>query len=168
MEFGADPASLSALIRSARAATRRPLFVKLSPTLTNIGETARAAVEAGADGLTLVNTLPGLLIDVERRRPVLGFGSGGVSGAGLLPVGVLATWKVSRAVKAPIIGVGGVATAEHALQYIIAGASLVGIGTAAMRDPRIPRRIVRELERWCERHRIASITDLVGTLEWKS
>jgi dihydroorotate dehydrogenase (NAD+) catalytic subunit len=125
-------------------------------------------VDAGADGLTLVNTLPGLLIDIERRRPVLGFGSGGVSGPGLLPVGVLATWRVSRAVESPIIGVGGVASAEDALQYIIAGASLVGVGTAAMRDPRVLGRIVRDLDRWCERHRVTSISQLVGTLEWKS
>lgn len=168
MEFGADVGSLATLIKRAREATRRPLFVKLSPTLPDIVRTARASVDAGADGLTLVNTLPGLLIDVERRRPVLGFGSGGVSGPGLLPVGVLATWKVSRAVTAPIIGVGGVGSAEDALQYIIAGAMLVGVGTAAMRDPRVPRRIIRDLERWCDRHGIGSISELVGTLEWKS
>ena len=168
MEFGADPASLSALVRHAREATRRPIFVKLSPTLPDIALVARMAVDAGADGLTLVNTLPGRLIDVERRRPALGFGSGGVSGPGLLPVGVLATWKVSRAVKAPIIGVGGVASAEHALQYMIAGASLVGIGTAALRDPRVPRRIVHDLDRWCAQRGVTSISELVGTLEWKS
>jgi dihydroorotate dehydrogenase (NAD+) catalytic subunit len=166
LEFGADPTALSALVRRARAATRRPIFVKLSPTLPDIASTARHAVDAGADGLTLVNTLPGLLIDVERRRPVLGFGSGGVSGPGLLPVGVLATWRVHRAVKAPVIGVGGVAAAEHALQYILAGASLVGVGTAALRDPHAPRRIVRDLERWCERHDVNSITELIGSLEW--
>lgn len=168
LEFGADPTSLRAVVGSARARTRRPIFVKLSPTLPDVARTARLSVDAGADGLTLVNTLPGLLIDIERRRPALGFGPGGVSGPGLLPVGVLATWRVSRAVKAPIIGVGGVSAAEHALQYIIAGASLVGIGTAAMRDPRVPRRIVRDLERWCKRHRVNSISELVGTLEWQS
>lgn len=168
MEFGADPSALSALISRARGATRRPIFVKLSPTLPDIADTARRAADAGADGLTLVNTLPGLLVDVEKRRPVLGFGSGGVSGPGLLPIGVLATWRVRRAVTQPIIGVGGVRSAEDALQYIIAGASLVGVGTAAMRDPRVPRRIVRDLERWCERHQVRVISDLIGTLEWKS
>lgn len=168
MEFGADPASLAAVVQRARTATRRPVFVKLSPTLPDIARAARTCVDSGADGLTLVNTLPGLLIDVERRQPVLGFGSGGVSGPGLLPVGILATWRVSRAVKVPIIGVGGVSTAEHALQYIIAGASLVGVGTAAMRDPRLPRRIVHDLERWCHRHRVASVSELVGTLDWTS
>lgn len=167
LEFGADPAALRSLVSSARDGTRRPVFVKLSPTLPDIAATARVAVDAGADGLTLVNTLPGLAIDVERRRPVLGYGSGGVSGAGLLPVGVLATWKVSRAVKVPIIGVGGVTTATDAIQYLMAGASLVGIGTAAMRDPRQPARIVRDLERWCESHNVRSVSELVGTLEWE-
>ena len=104
MEFGADPAALRQVVELARARTRRPIFVKLSPTLPDLVGSARIAAEAGADGLTLVNTLPGLLVDVERRRPVLGFGSGGVSGAALLPIGVLATWKVSRAVPLPIPG----------------------------------------------------------------
>jgi len=168
LEFGADPTALRSLVRLARGETRRALFVKLSPTLPDVARVAQTAIDAGADGLTLVNTLPGLLIDVERRRPVLGYGSGGVSGPGLLPVGVLATWKVSRAVAAPIIGIGGVSSAADALQYIIAGASLVGIGTAAMRDPGTPARIVRDLDDWCARHGVKSITEVVGTLNWKS
>ena len=166
MEFGADPVTLRAVIAGARAVTRRPLFVKLSPALSDIVAAARVAVDSGADGLTLVNTLPGLVIDVERRRPALGFGTGGVSGPGLLPVGVLATWKVSRALPGvPIVGVGGVASATDALQYILAGASLVGVGTAAMRDPRTPERIVADLERWCARRGV-TVRQLVGTLEW--
>jgi dihydroorotate dehydrogenase (NAD+) catalytic subunit len=168
MEFGADPAALTDVVSRARAVTRRPLFVKLSPALADVVGAARTAVAAGADGLTLVNTLPGLVIDVERRRPALGFGSGGVSGAGLLPVGVLATWKVRRAVDVPLIGIGGVSSATDALQYVLAGASLVGIGTAAMRDPRLPARVVRDLERWCEAHAVRSLSDLVGALEWPS
>jgi dihydroorotate dehydrogenase (NAD+) catalytic subunit len=166
MEFGADPVALRAVVDGARRATNRPLFVKLSPVLPNIADTARLAADAGADAISLVNTIPGLVIDVERRRPALGFGTGGVSGAGLLPVGVLATWKVSRAVKLPILGVGGVASATDALQYVLAGASLVGVGTAALRDPRAPERIVRELTDWCARHGVRQLDDLVGTLEW--
>ena len=168
MEFGSDPTALTDVVSRARAVTRRPLFVKLSPALADVVGAARTAVAAGADGLTLVNTLPGLVIDVERRRPALGFGSGGVSGAGLLPVGVLATWKVRRAVDVPLIGIGGVSSATDALQYVLAGASLVGIGTAAMRDPRLPARVVRDLERWCEAHAVRSLSDLVGSLEWPS
>ena len=166
LEFGADPRALADVVGRARAATRRPLFVKLSPALPDIASSARAAVDAGADGLTLVNTLPGLVVDVERRRPALGFGTGGASGASLLPVGVLATWKVRRAVPVPLIGVGGVRGAEDALQYVLAGASLVGIGTAALEDPRLPERLVRDLRRWCERHGVRSIGELVGALEW--
>ena len=166
MEFGADPCALAEVVKGARAATRRPLFVKLSPTLPDLVSSARTAVEAGADALSLVNTIPGLVIDTERRRPMLGFGSGGVSGAALLPVGVLASWKVSRAVKVPIFGIGGVASAQDALQYLIAGATLVGIGTAALRDPRVPERVVRHLERWCDRQGIRSLSEIIGTLEW--
>jgi dihydroorotate dehydrogenase (NAD+) catalytic subunit len=168
MEFGADPDALRALVRLARGETRRPLFVKLSPILPDIARVAKTAVDAGADGLTLVNTIPGLAIDVERRRPVLGFGSGGVSGPGLLPVGVLATWRVSRAVEVPIIGIGGVSSGTDVLQYMMAGASLVGIGTAAMRDPRAPARILRELESWCARHGVRSLGEVVGSLQWSA
>ena len=165
MEFGADPEALTQVVRKARAATARPLFVKLSPALPDIARAAQTAVDAGADGLTLVNTIPGLVIDVERRRPALGFGTGGVSGTALLPVGVLATAKVRRAVKVPLLGIGGVSNAEDALQYLIAGATLVGIGTAMLRDPRAPERIVRDLTRWCDRHGVTHLADVVGSLE---
>lgn len=168
MEFGADREILSALIQRARTTTSKPLFVKLSPTLPAIADTAKAAVDAGADGITLVNTIPGLVIDVERRKPALGFGTGGVSGPGLLPVGVLAVWKVSRAVQVPLIGVGGISRGTDAIQYMMAGASLVAMGTAALRDPRAPDRVISEMREWCERHGVQSICDLVGSLEWPS
>ena len=168
MEFGADRAVLTDLITRARAVTTKPLFVKLSPTLPDVAGTAQCAIDAGATGISVVNTIPGLVIDVARRRPMLGFGSGGVSGAALLPVGVLATWKVSRAVRAPIIGLGGVQHATDVVQYLMAGASLVGIGTAALADPRRPARIVRDLARWCDRHGVRSVQELVGTLQWPS
>lgn len=165
MEFGADPSSLADVVRRARAATRRPLFVKLSPTLPDIARSAEIAVDAGADAITLVNTIPGLVIDVARRRPALGFGTGGVSGAALLPVGVLATWKVSRRVRVPLLGIGGISSADDALQYLVAGASLVGIGTAMLRDPRTPERVVNGLARWCADNDVEQIADIRGTLE---
>lgn len=168
IEFCADSASLAAVVSGARSATRKPLFVKLSPVLPNIGEAALTAAAAGADGITVVNTLPGLVVDIETRRPRIGFGSGGASGPGLLPVGVLATHRVRSAVSLPIIGVGGVHSASDALQYIIAGASLVAIGTANLRDPRTAERVVRDLERWCDANGVRAIQDLVGTLEWPS
>ena len=166
MEFGADSRTLADVVRRARAATSRPLFVKLSPTLPDIAGSARIAADSGADGLTLVNTIPGLVIDVDRRAPALGFGTGGVSGNALLPVGVLATWKVSRAVGLPIIGIGGVSVATDVVQYVLAGASLVGVGTAALRDPRLPERLVRDLDRWCAAHKVSSLASLVGALQW--
>jgi dihydroorotate dehydrogenase (NAD+) catalytic subunit len=165
-EFGADPVALREVVAGARAATRRPLIVKLAPTLLDIGGAARTAVEAGADAISVVNTIPGLAIDVDTRRPVLGYGTGGVSGPGLLPVGVLATWKVKNAVSVPIVGIGGISSADAALQYVIAGASLVAIGTGALRDPRLPERIVRDLHAWCVAHDVGSLSALRGTLEW--
>ena len=166
LEFGADPASLADVVRRARAVTRRPLFVKLSPTLPDIARSANIAVDAGADAITLVNTIPGLVIDIAHRRPALGFGAGGVSGTALRPVGVLATWKVRSAVRVPILGIGGVASAADALQYLVAGASLVGIGTAMLRDPRVPERVVDELARWCGANGVSSIADITGSLEF--
>lgn len=165
-EFGANPASLREVVARVRRETSRPVSVKLAPTLPNIGESARIAADAGADAITVVNTIPGLVIDVETRRPVLGYGSGGISGPAILPVGVLATWRVRKAVTLPIIGLGGVSSAADALQYIVAGASLVGIGTAALRDPRAPERIISELGRWCQAHGVRKIEELIGTLEW--
>ena len=166
MEFGADTAALTAVVRGARAATQRPIFVKLSPALPDIARSAAIAADAGADAVTLTNTLPGLVVDTKHRRPALGFGTGGVSGAGLLPVGVLATWKVRRVAALPVLGLGGVRSADDALQYLMAGASLVGVGTAAMQDPRAPERIARDLERWCAREGVRSLGEVVGTLEW--
>ena len=166
VEFGADPSSLRDLVRLARAETRLPLFVKLSPTLADIVSAARVALDAGANGLTLVNTLPGMLVDIESRAPILGYGTGGVSGPALLPVGVLATAKVFRATGAAIIGVGGITSHREALQYIMAGATAIAVGTAAMRDPRAPERIITELASWCEVRAVDSIATLTGSLEW--
>ncbi len=168
MEFGSDVAVLTSLVSRARAATQKPLFVKLSPTLESIADTARAAAFAGADGISLVNTIPGLVIDVESRRPALGFGTGGVSGPGLMPVGVLAVHRVSKSVDVPLIGVGGISRGTDVVQYMMAGATLVAVGTAALKDPRAPGRIISELAEWCDRRSVRSVTELVGTLEWPS
>jgi dihydroorotate dehydrogenase (NAD+) catalytic subunit len=168
MEFGADPASLAAVVSAARRETKRPVFVKLSPVLPNIADAARIAADSGADAISVVNTIPGLVIDIEQRRPMLGFGTGGVSGPAILPVGVLATWKVSRAIALPVLGLGGVSCAADAIQYILAGATLVGVGTAALRDPRAPERIIKELSAWCREHGVTDIQTLRGALAWPS
>lgn len=168
IEFGADPASLADVVKRARAATARPIFVKLSPTLQDIGKSAQIAADAGADGISVVNTLPGLLIDIENRKPALGFGTGGVSGPGLLPVGILATHKVSKAVPLPVMGVGGISKATDIVQYVIAGASLVGVGTAAMQQPRLAEKLVEDLERWCRKEGVRALSELRGSLTWES
>lgn len=145
VEFGADAASLAEVISGCRRATRRPLFAKLSPVLPNIAAMARAAVDAGADGITLVNTMPGSAYD--GAEPRLGNGFGGLSGPALLPVGLLAVSRTASALPGvPIIGVGGISRAEHVRDYLRAGAALVAIGTAALADPRLPERLIAELE----------------------
>jgi dihydroorotate dehydrogenase (NAD+) catalytic subunit len=167
MEFGADPESLRDVVTRSRAGTRRPLFVKLSPTLADIGKSAQIAADAGADGISVVNTLPGLVIDVESHKPALGFGTGGVSGVGLLPVGVLATYKVAKAVRLPVIGVGGISKATDIVQYVIAGASLVAVGTAAMQNPKLATKLVDDLEEWCRKNGTRSLAELRGSLRWE-
>jgi dihydroorotate dehydrogenase (NAD+) catalytic subunit len=145
MEFGADPEAVTRLVSRCRGVTRKPLFAKLSPALPDIPAMALVARDAGADGVSLVNTLPGYLTD-RQSRPRLGQGNGGVSGPALLPIGVLATRRVhERLPGLPIIGVGGIRSADDARQYLRAGASLVAVGTAALADPHLPGRLVREL-----------------------
>ena len=139
LEFGAEPAGLAELVRACRRVSTRPLTVKLSPVLPDIPAMAQVARDEGAEAVTLVNTMPGLL---DKR---LGNGSGGLSGPALLPIGVLATRRVREHVHMPVIGVGGVRNAADAREYLAAGASLVAIGTAALADPRVPVRIAREL-----------------------
>jgi dihydroorotate dehydrogenase (NAD+) catalytic subunit len=170
MEFGADPVALAALVRASRAQTSRPIFVKLSPTLgAGVVDAARVSIEHGATGVTLVNTMPGLVIDASRRKPKIGFGTGGVSGPALLPLGLLATWRVRQALPGvPVIGLGGISTGTDAAQYLLAGASLVGVGTAALRDPRAPERIARELSAWADREGVRDLRSIIGTLEWPS
>jgi dihydroorotate dehydrogenase (NAD+) catalytic subunit len=141
LEFGAEPASLAALVGACRRASTRPLSIKLSPVLPDLPAMARVAQGEGADAVTLVNTVPGML---DRR---LGNGYGGLSGPALLPVGVLATRRVTDQVGLPVIGVGGIRTAADANEYLRAGAVLVAIGTAALADPRVPARVARALAR---------------------
>jgi len=142
IEFGADPEAVARIVADCRGRTRRPLFVKLSPALPDIPGLAAAAVAAGADGISVVNTMPGLIF--EGSHPRLGNGHGGVSGPALLPVGLLATARVRRRLpEVPIIGVGGVTTLEHVDQYLQAGANLVAIGTGGLAAPRLPERLAR-------------------------
>ncbi len=153
---------LAEVVGAVRRRTARPLVVKLAPNLPDMAATARVAVDAGADGLTLINTFPGLLFDVDDRRAVLGAGTGGVSGPGVLPMGVYSVWRASQAVDVPIIGVGGIRSGDDAVQYLLAGADLVQIGTATFGDPRAAERVLNELRRYGRRHRIDHVRELVG------
>lgn len=160
--FSSDRSLLGEVVSAVRACTRRPLVVKLAPNVPDIGGIAEAAVQAGADGLTLINTIPGLLFDTDTRRPLLGAGTGGVSGPALLPVGVNAVWQARRRVEVPIIGVGGIRSADDAVQYFLAGANLIQVGTASFADPQAPLRVLSGLKRYLKRHRVQHIRELTG------
>jgi len=165
MIFGNNPEALSALVKRIRAATRHPLVVKLSPNVTDIVASARAAADAGADALSLINTLVGLAIDLTRREPKIGFTTGGLSGPAIRPVALRMVWEVRKALpKIPIFGMGGIETVEHVVEFLIAGANAVQIGTANFRDPSLAGRLVGELAAWCEEHGVARASDLVDTL----
>jgi dihydroorotate dehydrogenase (NAD+) catalytic subunit len=165
MIFGNNPGALSALVKRVRAATRHPLVVKLSPNVTDIVASARAAVDAGADALSLINTLVGLAIDLARREPKIGFTTGGLSGPAIRPIALRMVWEVRKALpKIPIFGMGGIETVENVVEFLVAGANAVQIGTANFRDPSLAGRLVGELAAWCEEHGVARSSDLVDTL----
>lgn len=165
MIFGNDPAALAKVTRACRRATGRPLWVKLSPNVTDIRETARAAEAEGADAISLVNTFVGMVVDVERRRPVLANASGGLSGPAIRPLAVWMTWQVHRAVRIPVVGMGGIMNARDALEFILAGAAAVQVGTANFVTPRAAVDVVDGLRTWLAAHDVAAVRDLVGTLQ---
>jgi dihydroorotate dehydrogenase (NAD+) catalytic subunit len=160
--FGCDPSLTAQVVRAARSATDKPLIVKLSPNVTDICAVAREAERAGADALAVINTVRGMAIDVEDWRPRLGNVSGGLSGPAIRPIAVLAVYEVAQAVKIPIVGQGGIETLTDALEFFLAGATAISIGTANFTDPRIPERIVAELETYLARRGLASIDAIVG------
>jgi dihydroorotate dehydrogenase (NAD+) catalytic subunit len=166
MAFGGDPRMTHAVVAAVRGATRLPVIPKLSPNVADISVFARAAAEAGADALSCINTLIGLAIDVETRRPRLGFGTGGLSGPAIRPVAVRMAWQAARAVKIPVIGIGGITTAQDALEFLIAGCRAVQIGTANFVDPGLYPRVLDELRGYLERHRLEDVGDVVGTLQY--
>lgn len=163
--FGSDPDLTHKLVSGVRGETDLPLFVKLSPNTDRILQVASSAVEAGADGLSLINTLYAMGIDVEQRKPLLGNVTGGLSGPAIRPVAVYYVYLVSGNVKVPVIGMGGIMSWRDALEFILAGASAVQVGTALFTDPRAPLAIVDGLRAYCEKHGIERIADLVGKLE---
>jgi dihydroorotate dehydrogenase (NAD+) catalytic subunit len=166
MAFGGDPKMTHDVVAAVRKVTKRPVIPKLSPNVGDITVFARACAEAGADALSCVNTLLGLVVDVERRRPKLAFGTGGLSGPAIRPVAVRMAWQAARAVSIPVIGIGGIATAEDALEFLIAGCRAVQIGTANFVDPDVYARVTAGLTAYLARHGLQSIGDVVGTLEF--
>lgn len=171
--FGTDPELAAEVVATVRQATRLPVIAKLSPNITDIGLMARAVVQAGADAVSLVNTYTGMVIDVERRRPVLSRGVGGLSGPAIRPLAVYQVWQVYRALsrgdrrgqgqsQVPLIGMGGITSARDALEFILAGASAVAVGTATFVRPTTVLEVVNGIREYCQRHGIASLRQLVG------
>lgn len=164
-EFGSDPAMIAKVVGAARrVSSRRPLWVKMAPVVGNIRAAARAAEEAGADALTIANTYPALCIDSHTRRSRLGSTTGGLSGAAIKPITLRLVYEASQAVKIPLIGLGGIESAEDAAEYLLAGATAVEVGSAHFVDPRASERIVEGLERLCKEEKVSEISALRGTL----
>lgn len=165
MAFGIKPETVEAVTRYASSALKStPLIVKLSPNVESISENARAAERGGADCISLINTLTGMAIDIERRRPIIANNTGGVSGAGVKPIAVRMVYEASQAVKIPVIGMGGITCAEDAIEFLMAGATAVQVGTANFTDPYAMPKIIKGLNDWCDKHNVANVSELTGVL----
>lgn len=165
MAFGADPGSLEYLVRLAKGASARPLIVKLSPNVTSIAHMSRVAANAGADALSLVNTFLAMSIDVETRKPRLSNVTGGLSGPAIKPIALRMVYEAARAVQIPILGMGGIVKPEDAVEFLLAGATAVQVGTASYADPRAVERLAHGLESWCRSHHVEKVASLRGALE---
>ncbi|MBD3320508.1 MAG: dihydroorotate dehydrogenase, partial [Chitinivibrionales bacterium] len=165
LAFGTDPHQVESITRSIRKITPKPLIIKLTPNVTDITSIAKAAENGGADAVSCINTLVGMVIDTKQKKPVLPGNTGGLSGPAIRPVGVAMAWKTARAVAIPVIGIGGIAGFDDALQYFLAGASAIQIGTGMFIDPQTPAKILHDLETFCSEeaiHSIPEITRLCG------
>ncbi len=165
MAFGADPGSLEYLVQRAKAASSRPLIVKLSPNVTSVAHMAKIAANSGADAVSLVNTFLGMSIDAETRRPRLTNVTGGLSGPAIKPIALRMVYETAQAVTIPILGMGGIVTPEDAVEFLLAGATAVEVGTASYADPRAVERLAKGLESWCRSHHVDKISSLTRGLE---
>lgn len=165
LAFGTTTEGAGSVTRAVRAAWPRTLIVKLSPNVTDITEIARAAEAEGADAVSLINTLMGMAIDVERRRPCLSTVTGGLSGPAVRPVAVRMVWQTAKAVKIPVIGLGGIASGRDAMEFILAGATAVQVGTANFLNPAVCAEVIDYIADYCRRHNVPSVTSLIGALD---
>lgn len=166
MAFGIKPETVEEVTKYAKSGLKTtPLIVKLSPNVENIANNAKAAQNGGADCISLINTLTGMAIDIERRKPIIANNTGGVSGAGVKPIAVRMVYEASQAVDIPVIGMGGITCAEDAIEFLMAGATAVQVGTANFTDPYAMPKIIDELNAWCDKHGVESVSDLTGTLQ---
>ena len=165
MAFGVTCAGAASVVRAVRRRYGKTLIVKLSPNVTDIAEIARACEAEGADSLSLINTLMGMAIDIERRRPLLSISTGGLSGPAVKPVALRMVWQVARAVKVPVVGLGGIMDARDAIEFMMAGATAVEIGTANFIDPAVTVKVIDGMNAWLDAHGCRSVTEIIGALE---
>ena len=162
--FGADPRAVAALVKRVRAVTELPLMPKLAPNVTDIKPFVRAAQESGADAIALINTIPAMVIDIESRTPVLSNKVGGLSGSAIHPVAVKLVWEAAQVATVPVLAMGGIVAAEQAIEFMIAGATAVAVGTANFIDPSTPLHVIKGIESYLERHEMKSVTELTGSI----
>lgn len=165
MAFGVTCSGAASVVKAVRKAYNKTLIVKLSPNVTDIAEIAKAVEAEGADAVSLINTLMGMSIDIERRRPRLSIGTGGLSGPAVKPVAVRMVWQVYRAVKIPVIGLGGIMNAADAIEFFMAGACAIEIGTANFIDPTVTMKVIDGIDQWLDAHHADSLQDIIGALE---
>lgn len=164
MAFGTSCEGAASVVRAVRERYHKTLIVKLSPNVTNIADIARACEAEGADSVSLINTLMGMAIDIERRRPLLSIATGGLSGPAVKPVALRMVWQVAKAVKIPVVGLGGIMTAEDAIEFFMAGATAIEIGTANFIDPTVTMKVRDGINDWLDRHGYQSVSEIVGCL----
>jgi len=164
MAFGVSCSGAASVVKAVRERYHKTLIVKLSPNVTDIAEIARAVEAEGADSVSLINTLMGMAIDIERRRPLLSIGTGGLSGPAVKPVALRMVWQVARAVKIPVVGLGGISTAKDAIEFLMAGATAIEIGTANFLDPTVSIKVRDGINDWLEAHGCQSVYDIIGAI----
>ncbi len=165
MAFGVSCEGAESVVRAVRKRYSKTLIVKLSPNVTNIADIARVCEAEGADSVSLINTLMGMAIDIEKRRPVLSIATGGLSGPAVKPVALRMVWQVAKAVKIPVVGLGGISTAEDAIEFLMAGATAIEIGTANFVDPQVTIKVRDGISQWLDNHGCHSVTEIIGALE---